>query len=156
MQRWTLVLAALALAGCAVPLLDEPTLREVSGPTDGYTPTATYLKVHVRAEDGRLIMLDFDRRDWHASAIAERIDGKSVRFLSAQALPRDIMNEYVVEHVGAPGELAALRYDEMEATPEQRAAHDAEYEALLRRFHEALPEAAPTAAPTVALPAELS
>lgn len=144
------LLLALSLAGCALPLVNEPALKEVRGPTDGYTPTASYLKVHVETEDGRTVMLDFDRRDWHASAIADMIDEKSVAFLAAQALPRDILNEYVVEEVEAPSEIARLRYDAMGATPQQRAEYDAEYEALLRRFQDALPEAAPTSVPNPA------
>lgn len=142
----TVVLALLvALPGC---LLREPTVKEVHGETDGYTPTAAYLKVHVWTDDDRVVLLDFDRRDWHVSGIAKRLDGGQLDYLSAQALPRDILGEYVVQHVGAPGELAALRYDAMAATPEQRADMDAEYERLLRDVLEGRPppgmrEAAP-------------
>lgn len=141
MRRVALLLTALTLSGCALPLVNEPEAKEVSGPTDGYTPTAAYLKVNVKAEDGRTVLLDFDRREWAASEIAERIDQKEVRFLSAQAMPQ-LLNEYVVVNVGAPGELQALRYDEMGATPEQRAQYDAEYEQLLERFNAALPDVA--------------
>lgn len=151
--RRALVLAALLLSGCALPLLDEQKAKEVSGPTDGYTPTNSFLKVHVRRDDGTLALLDFDRRDWHASEIARRLDERDVRFLSAIVEPRNVLNEYLVTSVGSPGELQGLRFDEMGATPEQRAAADAEYEQLLQRFDAALPEAVPTSAPSPALPA---
>lgn len=150
-MRLLALLAATLLAGCALPLVEEPTLREVSGPTDGYTPTASFLKVHVEREDGRIALLDFDRREWHAAEIARRIDQREVEFLSAQALPRDILNEYLVDTVAAPGELQGLRFDDMGATPEQRAQADAEYDDLLRRFAATLPDAS-HAPPALAVP----
>lgn len=134
---------ALLLPGCS--LIQEPQVRELSGPTDGYTPTATYLKVHLRRDDGSVAMLDFDRRDWHTSEIAKRVDRKQLDFLAAQAMPREILSEYVVQEVVTPDDLHMLRYDDMGATPEQRMEMDREYDALLQRR---LAQAAPAEAET--------
>lgn len=142
------MLGVLLLSGCTI--LQEPKVKEVAGPTDGYTPTSTYLKVHVKRADGSLAMLDFDRRDWYASKIVELLDHRQMEFVSAQAKPRDILNEYLVESVADPGEVAKLRFDDMDATPEQRAQMDSEYESLLKRYLEDAP--APPIAPTALLP----
>lgn len=128
---------ALLLAGCT--LVDEPQVRELSGPTDGYTPTSAYLKVHLRRDDGSVAMLDFDRRDWHTSEIAKRVDRKQLDFVVAQAMPRDILSEYVVQAVVTPEDLGGLRYDEMGATPEQRMEMDREHDALLEAWTARLP-----------------
>lgn len=138
-----LAVPALLFAGCT--LVQEPQVRELSGPTDGYTPTSVYLKVHLRRDDGSVAMLDFDRRDWHTSEIAKRVDRKELDFLAAQAMPRDILSEYVVQQVVTPEDLGMLRYDDMGATPEQRMEMDSEYEALLQRW---LAQAAPVEAET--------
>lgn len=121
-----------SLAGCT--LVKEPVPREVAGPTDGYTPTAAFLKVHVKRADGTVALLDFDRRDWYTAKIADMVDLKQMRFVSAQAQPREILNEYVALSVADPGEVSKLRYEEMDATPEQRARMDAEYDRLLRSW----------------------
>lgn len=151
---FAVALLVLPLAGCS--LLAEPQVRELSGPTDGYTPTSMYLKLHLRRDDGTLALLGFDRRDWHTSEIARRVDDKELRFVTVQAMPREILSEYVVEALIAPEELDRLRYDAMGATPEQRAEMDAEYEALLARWLEKSPAAASPALPTApSLPASL-
>lgn len=112
-------------------MVKEPEVRELAGPTDGYTPTAAYLKLNVVREDGSVVLLDFDRRDWYAAKIADLVDRKKVDFVSAQAMPRDLLNEYLAQTVVEPSELAKLRYDAMAATPEQRQDMDNEYQALL-------------------------
>lgn len=135
MRALPLLLATLATSGCT--LLSEPQLKELSGPTDGYTPTAAFLKVEIEREDGTTALLDFERREWHTAEIARRVDRREVPFLSAQVTPRDVLGEYLVQHVGAPGELEALRFDNMDATPEQKAQMDAEHDELLRLFEAA-------------------
>lgn len=148
----TLILLATLLAGCS--LVQEPQLRELGGPTDGYTPTASYLKVHVKRADGTTALLDFDRGDWYTAEIARRVDLRKLDHVTAQAMPRDILNEYVVRAVVAPEELDALRYDAMGASHEQRAQMDAEHEELLARWLRDAAQGAP-APPTAphALPA---
>lgn len=128
-----LVLVALAglLGGCAA--LEPPPPRELAGPTDGYSPTPTFLKVHVKREDGSVALLNFDRREWHVSEIARRLDRNQLEFVAAQAQPREILNEYLAQEVRAPEELRALRFDAMGATHEERRLLDAEWDALLRR-----------------------
>ena len=142
-----LAAAALLLAGCT--LVKDPEPRQLSGPTDGYTPTATYLKLHVKRDDGTTALLDFDRRDWYTAGIAKMVDQKDLRFVVAEAMPRDILNEYVAREVATPDELQGLRFDAMDASPEQRAEMDREYELLLQAFLATVPEAAspPGAAP---------
>lgn len=150
MRLALILVASLLLAGCT--LLKEPEIREVQGPTDGYTPTAAFLKLNVKRDDGTLVLLDFDRRDWYASKIAEMVDTKVISFVAAHGMPR-LVNEYVAETVVTPSELANLRYDTMGATAEQRMSMDREYTALLERYLAAVP-AAPAApsAPTALLP----
>ena len=122
--------AASILAGCAA--LDPPGPRELSGPTDGYTPTSTFLKLHVLREDGTTAFLDFDRKDWYTAEIARRVDLKKLEHVTAQAQPRGILNEYLAQVVHAPEDLDALRYEAMGASHEQRSLMDTEYEELLR------------------------
>lgn len=135
------LLAAVLLPGCAI--VKAPEVRELSGPTDGYTPTAAFLKLNVKQPDGSVQLLDFDRRDWYASRIAELVDQKQVRSVTAQALPRDVLNEYVAQSVADPSSLAGLRYDEMDASPEARAQMDDEYQALLERYLSRVPPISP-------------
>lgn len=133
MRAPLLALLVLApLAGCT--LLQEPPVRELAGPTDGYTPTSVFLKLHVLREDGTTALLDFERRDWHVSEIAKRVDRKDLPYVAAQAKPRDILNEYVVQSIATPEDLQELRFDDMGATPEQRAEMDREYDELLRAW----------------------
>lgn len=139
------LLLALPLAGCAG--LDPPGPREVAGPTDGYSPTASFLKVHVRQPDHSLVMLSFDRTEWYTAKIAELVDLKQMTFVSAHAQPRETLNEYMALDVAEPSDVAKLRYDAMQATPEQRAQMDAEHEALLKEWLARTP-----AAPTTLLP----
>lgn len=142
--HFVLLVAALAaplLAGC----LKEPEVREVAGPTDGYSPTASYLKVHVLREDGTRVLVDFDRRDWHVSEIARRLDDRRIDFLTVQAKQRDLIGEVLVESVLKPEDLASLYYPTMDATPEQRAEMDREYDAILERAMAGV--AVPTPAP---------
>lgn len=141
------LLAALAFLapGC---LLDEPQPREVTGPTEGYSPTQTYLKVHVRQDDGSIVLVDFDRKEWYTSGIARRIDELSMRELAVYAQPRNVLGEVLVLDVRAPEDLAELRYDAMKATAEERRLMDLEHDALLDKaagaakgasLHRALP-----------------
>lgn len=120
------------LAGCAA--LDPPGPRELSGPTDGYSPTSAFLKVHVLREDGTTAFLDFDRKDWYTAEIARRVDMKKLEHVTAQAQPRNILNEYIAQSVVSPEDLDALRFEAMGATNEQRGLMDAEYEDLLRKL----------------------
>jgi hypothetical protein len=152
MRLALLLVPSLILAGCT--LLKEPEIREVTGPTDGYMPTAAFLKLSVKRDDGGAVLLDFDRRDWYASKIAEMVDTKQIPFVSAQGMPR-LVNEYVAETVIMPSELAKLRYDEMGATSEQRMTMDQEYTALLERYLASVPDApeAPQV-PTVLVPTD--
>lgn len=144
MKRFILFLAVvggLSLAGC----LKEPEVREVAGPTDGYSPTASFLKVHVLREDHSIVLVSFDRRDWHVSEIARRLDDRSIDFLTVQAKPRDLLGEVLVHSVVEPADLAGLYYPTMTATPEQRASMDREYDDLLARVAaETVPAAPPT------------
>lgn len=137
------LVAAVVLPGCT--LVQEPEVREIVGPTDGYTPTPAFLKLSVKREDGTVAMLNFDRRDWYTSKIAEMVDGRDLSYVSAQAMPRNVLNEYVAQTVADPTSLAKLRYDEMHATGAERMRMDAEYTQLLERVlgPEAPPEAAP-------------
>lgn len=133
MLRVAGALVSLALlAGCAA--LDPPGPRELSGPTDGYTPTSVYLKVHVLREDGTTAFLDFERQDWYTAEIARRVDMKKLEHVTAQAQPRNILNEYIAQSVVSPEDLDALRFEAMGASNEQRALMDAEYEELLSRL----------------------
>lgn len=141
------LLAVLLLPGCS--LVSEPQERELAGPTDGHQPTPNYLKVFVRRDDGTMALVDFDRRDWYTAEIARRIDRREVEFLSATVMPRNTLNEYLVQRVTSPADLASLRYDEMEASPEMRAQMDAEYEQLLK---EALDDVTLLPTPTALLP----
>lgn len=124
-----LALLALILPGCT--LLDEPEAREVSGPTDGYTPTSAFLKLHVRRDDGSFLLLGFDRRDWYTAGIAEEVDLRKVPFITAEAEPRALLSEYLVHSVGSPSALQAFHYDTMGATAEQRAEMDRGHDELL-------------------------
>jgi len=137
--RGALVLLGLTLflAGCAA--LDPPKPRELTGPTDGYTPTAAFLKLHLKREDGSTALLDFDRRDWYTAKIAEMVDLKQVKFVTAQATPRNTLNEYLAETIADPADVGKLRYDNMGVTPEQRADMDNEYQRLLERYLETAP-----------------
>lgn len=126
----SLLLLALALPGCAV--YEPPGPTEVSGETDGYAPTAAFLKVFVREDDGSVTWVDFDRKDWHVAEIARRIDQRDVTYLAIAGQERETMGEVLVVDVRDPGELAALKYDTMKATNEERALFDLEYEEILQ------------------------
>lgn len=134
-----LLLSVPLLVGC----LQEPEVREVTGPTDGYSPTASFLKVHVKRDDGSVILVDFDRRDWHVSEIARRLDERQIDYLHVQAKPRDTLGEVLVESVKEPSDLAGLYYPTMQATPEQRAEMDREYDRLLQKTLGAAPSPGP-------------
>lgn len=133
-----LVILAVASAGCA--LTDTPGPKSVAGPTDGYTPASSHLKVFVRSNaSGEMVLLDFDRRDWHVAGIAQRLDGHALRFLTAEATPRAILGEYLVQRVVEPADLEAYRYSAMSVSEEERLALDAEYDTLLARFAPTVP-----------------
>lgn len=142
-----LLLAVGLLAGCAA--LEPPGPRELAGPTDGYTPTSSFLKLHIKREDGTTALLDFDRKDWYTAEIARRADRHDLDFVTAQAQPREILGEYIALSVIVPEELQKLRYEEMGATHEERALMDAEHDELLK----ALPGGTPT--PPDVLPGEV-
>lgn len=144
---WALVLLAVPLAGCAA--LEPSPIREISGPTEGYTPTPSFLKLEVRREDGSMLLLDFDRADWYTAEIARRVDLKKVEFVSAQAKPRDILNEYLAQSIAEPADLQSLRYDDMGASAESRQSMDAEHTALLQEWMAKAP-----IQPTQLLPAD--
>jgi hypothetical protein len=131
---------------------------KVEGPTRGYSPTSAYLKVHVDTPEGRRVLVDFDRRDWHVAELARRLDDHRLRFLFVEGTPR-ILGEVVAETVFDPGDLAELRYASMSASGEDRLRMDAEYDALLARFADQLveqepappvPDAEPVPLPTLA------
>lgn len=137
------ILLALASAPVLAGCLQEPEVREVTGPTDGYSPTASFLKVHVKRDDGSVVLVDFDRRDWHVAEIARRLDSRQVDYLSVQAKPRDMLGEVLVESVKEPSDLASLYYPAMQATPEQRAEMDREYDVVLEKALGAAPSPGP-------------
>lgn len=143
------LVAALLLPGCS--LVSEPQERQLEGPTDGHQPTASYLKVFVRKDDGSLALLDFDRRDWYVAEIARQIDTRTVQYLGATVMPRNTLGEYLVLDVSTPAELDGLRYEAMEASPEARAEMDREYDEILRKLAEDALEKVPTP-PTALLP----
>lgn len=137
-----LLALASILAGCAA--MEPPAPRQLSGPTDGYTPTSVFLKLHVKRDDGTTALLDFDRKDWYTAEIARRVEHHKLDFVSAQAQPRDILNEYLAQEVASPEDLDSLRYDAMGATGEERSLMDAEYEELLQKLAVAPPSVVAT------------
>lgn len=141
---------ALLAAGCT--LVPEPKAEDVSGPVDGYDPTASHLKVHV-LEGDRVVLVDFDRRDWNVNGIAQLIDEKVIRNVTVHGMPRDVLNEVLVETVGDPSQLAKYRWND-QTTPEERSAADKAYDALVAKAHPVAGSLTP-ASPTVALPANL-
>jgi hypothetical protein len=140
------LLVAPALAGCT--LVSAPQPEDVSGPVDGYDPTTSLLKVHVHEGD-RVVLVDFDRRDWNAAGIAQLIDNLTVRNLTIHGMPRDILDEVLVQSVGSPSVLERYRWTD-QTTPEERSAADQAYDALVAKAHPITAAAPPT--PTFALP----
>jgi hypothetical protein len=135
------VLALLpALAGCSV--IPEAKAQDVSGAVDGYDPTASFLKVHVHTAE-RIVLVVFDRRDWNVMGIAKAIDERDVKALSIHGMPREILNEVLVETVGDPTSLARFRWADSTYTPEERDAFEAAYDELVAKH----------APPEVTLPA---
>lgn len=145
---WALPLAMLA-AGCS--LVEEPKAKEVGGPTDGYLANSPFLKVYVKSNSsGDMVLLDFDRRDWYVSKIADMIDAREVRFLTAVATPRNVIGEYLIDRVAAPAQLEQYRYSAMSVSEEEKLRMDAEFDALIERL---AAQPAPTlATPSPALP----
>lgn len=137
------LLAALLVPGCS--LVQEPQPRALEGPTDGHQPTSSYLKVFVERTDGTLVLVDFDRREWYVAELARRIDTRQVDFLGATVMPRNTLNEYLVQRVHTPSDLGSLRYDAMDASAEARTQMDGEYEALLQKAIQDAAEKAPRA-----------
>ena len=146
---WSLLAVGLLVAGCT--LVAQPGPKDVSGPTDGYQPTSSYLKVFVRSPDGNLTLVDFDRRDWYAAKIADKLDDKTIDFVTVHGQERGILGEIVVDAAKSPAELAALRYDAMHSTAQQQSAMDLEYEHLLQKLSARTPASTPST-PAVALP----
>lgn len=143
------LLAAPALAGCT--LVADPKPKDVAGAVDGYDPTASHLKVHLVTDDGT-VLVDFDRRDWNVKGIADLIDGRQVRSLSVHGMPRDILNEVLVETVASPSELSRMRWND-QTSPEERGAAEQAYDALVAQAHPIAGSVeAPATAPTLALP----
>lgn len=131
--RLLAVLVAGLAAGCSV--LEEPAPRQLEGRTDGYQPTASFLKVMVRDNaTGDLLLAAFAREDWAVSRVADRLDHKQLPYLVVATTPRAIPGEYEVERVIVPPEVDALRYTAMRASPEEKRLLDAEYDALLARL----------------------
>lgn len=137
MRAIALVALLLPLAGCT--LVDEPGPRDVEGRTDGYAPTSAFVKVFVQEEDGTLVWVDFDRRDWYAAELVRRLDGHQVPYLSVAGHERQTPGEVLVLEVRDPAELSQLRYDAMAVTPRERALMDLEYEELLASFEGGAP-----------------
>lgn len=149
MRTLVLLLASLALAGCTV--YEEPGPRDVEGRTEGYAPTATFLKVLVRTEAGEGVYVDFDRADWHVSELARRLDDRKITFLAVQGQERATLGEVIAVVVRTPEDVQGLNYDEMGATAQQRTLLDLEYEDLLR-VKAAAERAADPESPTLTLP----
>lgn len=129
MRRALLLAAILLLPGC----VKEDPARDVQGRTDGYYPTAAYLKVQLRSDDGHVTLADFNRSEWYVAEIAKRIDERQITQMSAHGNLR-LIGEVVVLQVHAPDGLDTLRYDNMHATAQQRSAMDQEYDALIARL----------------------
>lgn len=141
------LLAVLLVPGCS--LLQEPSAKQVEGPTDGYLAGQSLLKVYVRSNSsGDLVLVDFDRRDWYVAKIADAIDHHAAEFLTVTGTPR-LIGEYLVESVESPSELNGYRYDKMGATTDERDRMDAEYDALLARVAQAANATTPSAPPTL-------
>jgi hypothetical protein len=157
MRRRVILLAALALApaatGCLTLFPEEDRPLQVEGPTRGYSPTASYLKVHVDTAEGRRVLVDFDRREWHVAELARRLDGHQITFLYVEGPPR-LVGEVLAGTVYDPEDVESLRYASMSVSEEERLRMDAEYDALLARFVDEVPAPAPVvpAAQPVALP----
>lgn len=146
------ILLIAPMAGCT--LIPEPQPQDLTGAVEGYDPTASHLKVHLRAGE-RLVLADFDRRDWNVAAIAKMIDEKRVEMLTIHGMPREVLNEVLVDTVGDPSEMAKLRWTST-TTPEERSAADQAYDALVKAASgQALAPAPTVASPTAALPTTL-
>ena len=141
-RRALLLLALLAAppgAGCLSLVDNDKEARYVAGPTRGYSPTPSFLKVHVEGPDGKTVNVNFDRREWHVSELARRLDNRSIQFLHVEAIPREILNEVLVEQVLDPDQVSKLRYSAMAVSEEEKALLDAEYDDLLRMFERGVP-----------------
>jgi hypothetical protein len=115
-------------------LVHRPGPKDVSGATDGYEPTNAFVKVFVKGEGANQTLVDFDRRDWYAAGIVQKLDDRSITFVDVHGQERAILGEVVVESARSPAALAALKYEAMHATEEQRSAMDLEYEQILKRI----------------------
>lgn len=135
---WAILAVGFLLsAGCT--FLAQPGPKDVSGPTDGYQPTSAYLKVFVKDPSGNLTLVDFDRRDWYAAKIIDKLDDKTIDYVTVHGQEHGILGEIVVETAKSPAELAALRYDAMHATAAQKSAMDQQYEGILARLASVTP-----------------
>lgn len=103
----------------------------------------------VQKDDSTLVLLDFDRRDWYVAELARRIDTRQLEYLGATVMPRNTLNEYLVQRVHTPADLETLRYDAMAASPEARTQMDGEYDAILQK---AIQDATENAAPAPTAP----
>jgi hypothetical protein len=122
----------------------------VAGDVEGYDPTASHLKVHVRTADDKFVLVDFDRRDWNVLGIAKAIDERAIKALSIHGMPREILNEVLVLTVGDPTSLAKYRWADSTYTPEERSAMDQAYDELVAKHAEAIvPEVSTPVAPSV-------
>ena len=149
-----LLLAPMLLAaGCT--LVPDPQPQDVTGAVDGYDPTASHLKVHVLQGD-RIILVDFDRRDWNVAGIVKMIDEKVLRNVTVHGMPREVLNEILVQTVGNPSELSKYRWTD-QTSPEERSLADKAYDDLVAKAHPVsavpvTPSAPPVALPTTAVP----
>ena len=131
-----LLLLVSALAGCATQVLDPQPVR-VAGDPDGTMPTNLYLKTDVQGSNG-FVTVAFDRKDWYVAGLERGL--RDVDWLVVEGKPK-IDREVVVEGVDAPADLAErYRFDEMQATPEQRASMDREWDLRLEELREAKPD----------------
>lgn len=155
-MRVLAALAALALLPGCMSLVQGPGERQrtLAGETDGYVPTGPFLKVEVREEGGKRVLVLFDRVDWHVARIVDDLERKAVQRLHVETTAREIPGEYLVDKVLDPSQLEAYRYSAMSVSDEERLLLDAEYEAVLERWaQQHAPEAVPQRpAPDPALP----
>lgn len=149
--RVALVVALVApvLAGCT--LVKDPEPKDVAGTVSGYDPTASHLKVHLLV-GGELVLVDFDRRDWNVAGIADMIDQRQVREMSVHGIPREVLNELLVETVGDPSSLSKLRWTD-QTSPEERSAAEQAYDALVAKAHPVATNVPTPSTPIVSLPA---
>lgn len=124
MRAATVLVLASFLAGCVTEVLDPEPVR-IAGDPDATIPTNAYLKTDVQGPDGTTIVA-FDRKDWYVAGLERELFG--VDWLVVGGTPK-LDREVVVSDVETPADLAErFRYEEMQASQEQRATMDAEWD----------------------------